>query len=658
MRHILRYFLVTWILGILFVGHSPAQPISEEIREIIKNAPSAQNYPQAGALILFDRLKLTVHPDGNTVSERHLLVKIFTDRGKENFGDIICRYDGKRERAVVEVARTFRPDGTVVQCEKDAISDVSAPEVASASAYSNAMQKVVTFPAVEKNAVLEYRCKILPQEEKRGLLKKLLSLFFKDREDKYFWRTVTFQGEEPILEKSFTLVLPQGKKFSYLVQNGDIKPEVSHQGSNVLYTWKVNQVEQIIREPDMPNLAEIVPRLLVTSADSWATVGDWINRKFSPRAKADKRLRKQVVELTTGRNSPEEKIKEIFLYVTTKIRTVHLSLGAAGYSPNSSAEVYRNKYGDCRDKAVLLVAMLGAAGVEACPALVNRSEVPVVPKVPGPHQFDHLIVAVPQQDGTFLWLDPTAENCRYGYLPAEEQGTEALVLLPQGSRLTKTPVVSPQDNGSMNYLEITLNEEGDIHGTLRCELNGYFDYRVRSLLKDKTPKELKLYFESAASTISQGTQLIDYSLSDLKNLTEPASIGLCFRCEKYAVVEDRVMLLELPSVPFGFANMPICVNLPQRKYDILVPSVMEFSYHIDIKPPEGYRVSYHPPKTLIDNSIASFSIDCVEDSGRTIFIRKLVLKKRRVPSADYAKAKNGFDQAEMPQNNLIVLERQ
>jgi len=181
MRHILRCFLATWILGILFVRHSPAQPVSEEIREIIKNAPSAQNYPQAGALILFDRLKLTVHPDGNTVSERHLLVKIFTDRGKENFGDIIYRYDGKRERAVVEVARTFRPDGTVVQCEEDAISDVSAPEVASASAYSNAMQKVVTFPAVEKNAVLEYRCKILPQQEKRGLLKKFLSLLFKDR---------------------------------------------------------------------------------------------------------------------------------------------------------------------------------------------------------------------------------------------------------------------------------------------------------------------------------------------------------------------------------------------------------------------------------------------------------------------------------------------
>ncbi len=657
MRHILRYFLVTWILGILFIGHSPAQPVSEEIREIIKNAPSAQDYPQAGALILFDRLKLTVHPDGNTVSERHLLVKIFTDRGKENFGDIIYRYNGKAERAVVEVARTFKPDGTVVQCEKDAISDVSAPEVARASAYSNAMQKVVSFPAVEKGAVLEYKCKILPEKKKRGLLRKFRNLFFKDRHDKHFWRTVTFQGEEPILEKSFTLVLPQGKKFTYLVENGDIKPLIRHQGDNVVYTWKVNQVEQIIREPNMPNLAEIVPRLLLTSANSWAKVGDWLNRRFYPQVKTDSKLKKRVVELTTGKVTPEERIKEIFLYVTTKLRTVHLSLGAAGYKPNSSTEVYRNKYGDCRDKAVLLVAMLRAAGVQAYPTLVNHSRIRVVPQVPGPHQFDHLMVAVPQQDGSFLWLDPTAETCRYGYLPAEEQGTEALVLSPKGSRLIKTPVFTPQENGSRNRLEITLNKEGDIHGRLRCELRGHSDCRARSLLKDKTPKELKLYFESAASRVSQGAQLLDYSLSDLKDLTQPASIEIRFQCEKYAVVEGRVMLFEFPSVPFKFANIPISTDLPRRKYDILAPSEMEFSYNVEIKLPRGYKVSYLPPRTTIDNDIAVFSIDCEEDSGKTIFDGKLILKKRKVPSLEYVKVKSAFTQAGMPQNNLMILER-
>lgn len=118
-----------------------------EIDSIIKAAPGHDAYPEAGALILLDRKTVTVDKNNSTTLDRYLVIKLFEDRSRDEFGEITQRFDKDGQTVDILEACTHKPDGTIIKPEARAISDVSAPEVADAMAYTNAMLKVVSFPA-------------------------------------------------------------------------------------------------------------------------------------------------------------------------------------------------------------------------------------------------------------------------------------------------------------------------------------------------------------------------------------------------------------------------------------------------------------------------------------------------------------------------------
>ena len=171
-----------------------------EIDSLIKAAPGHDAYPEAGALILLDRRVVTVDKNNSATTERTLVVKIFEDRGRDDFGEITQKFNKDGQTVDLLEACTHKPDGTIVKPEARAISDVSAPEVADAMAYTNAMLKVVSFPALEKDAVIEYRVRVKPKKS--------------EKEDG-FSGAVRFGGLYPAEKREFTLVVPKATAFKY-----------------------------------------------------------------------------------------------------------------------------------------------------------------------------------------------------------------------------------------------------------------------------------------------------------------------------------------------------------------------------------------------------------------------------------------------------------
>jgi hypothetical protein len=117
-----------------------------------------------------------------------------------------------------------------------------------------------------------------------------------------------------------------------------------------------------------------------------------------------------------------------------KVRYVGLEFGTAGYQPYDCNEVWANGYGDCKDKANLLVAMLRYKGIQAWHTLLDTTSHGLVEKrSPSPHQFDHMIVAVPRPDA------PTLFNRRNGQIPPTrllpdcDQGRDVLLITDNGA---------------------------------------------------------------------------------------------------------------------------------------------------------------------------------------------------------------------------------
>lgn len=621
--------------------------VPKDIDQLIKDSPTQKEYPGAGALILLDRKIIEVYNDYSTSTTRHLIVKIFDDRGKSEYGDIKERYNNKTNEFQVITARTHTPDGKEIPVSLDAITDLSAPEVADAPAYTNARMRVISFPALEPNAVIELEYKIVPKKQ------NWVTKIFK-KEEKHFFGEVLFGGNEPILKKEFKLILPKNIEFKYKLVNGDIEPNIENTGTKIIYAWMFENIPAIVSEPYMPPIEEIAPRLIFSSFDSWDRLAKWLTDRFYKNLKVNRELIYTIWKLTQNK-SEEEIIRDCFLYVTTQIRNIELPVGLAGYTPNSALKVYANKYGDPMDKAILLCTFLKEAGIEAFPVFVNTKDVTVVKDVASPSMFNHIIVAIQGAMGYFL-MDPQATDTRFGYLPEEAQGVEGFILFKEDFEVKRTLTMPKEANLSYSRLKLSLSEDGDLEGEIYTELSGCYDRRARRCLKNKTNQEKEMWIQGIMSLIATNVKLISCSISNLNDLTMPVDMHAYFEAKGFASVNNGTIQLLLPSNPFGFATPSNYVSLSERKYPLIMPPPRVIQYQVELELPEGFAVDYLPQNLSSENEFAKVYLCCSTDK-KILYNSELVFKKHRIEPNEYQDFKSVVNEFLKPKTRMIILKR-
>lgn len=616
----------------------------EDINNLIKNAPTAKEYPQAGAIVLLHQKVKNVSEDGSSIINEHLVIKILNDRGKGKFGDQKRRFDIDTDSIIVVKAQTYKHDMSIVPVEEKAINDITPPQLRNASIYSNLQQKVISFPALEPNVTMELKLQKITKAPELEM-------------DKFYWGIETFQTDEPILFKEYALVVPEKWEPKISMQNDSLKPEITTENNLIKYVWSAKNSEQIIHEPFMPPRAAIAPRLLYTSAMTWDEIGQWFASHFYTKVTPNQEIKEYVSNLIKDSKNRDDKIREIFLYLATEIRRVHLSLGEAGYEPHEASDVFSNKYGDWRDKTVLLISMLDAAGIESYPAMVQESKISFAKNVPTPKQFNALYVMVPRKNKPPLWLNPFEEYCYYGYFPYA-QGSTALVIKPESFKLVNVMDTPPEANLSDNEMILTIDPYGNVKGELKSNLLGYFDFRTRIQLKNATPKEKDQFFKKAVNGIGEGTKEISHSLSDLKDLTQTVKISQSFEAPELGVVEGDMMIFRIPDIPFWFANYPFYPALESRKYDFLADSDVILKTKVHLNLPKEYKVVYMPQKLKVENDFGTWALSLDKKGENKIsYSSEILIKETHISKDKYSTFKNNFDNFVIPKNTLILLEK-
>jgi hypothetical protein len=620
--------------------------------------PSKGAYPEADVLILLDKEVITVNKKRTTVRDKHLIIKVVKDKIKAEHGVVRIPYDSKKEELKIIEARTFKPNGEIMRPESTAIFDMSASEVWEASAYTNAKLKVVKFPGIEKNAILECRYRITPKEKKicflYDIISKITSLF-KKKKKKHFFGEVLFGGYEPIINKEFTLVIPKKIDFNYKMVHGEYDPEVKEEAKNIIYAWRLKNLPPIVKEPYMPDIREIVPRLIYSSFDSWDELGKWLANKFYKRIKINKDMKVKVEELSKEKTS-EEAIRDIFLYVLNQYRNVKLDLGDADYKPNKASFTYQTKYGDCRDKSALLISMLREAGIEAFPTLINSSGVTVVREVPSPKSFDDLIVAI-KEDDLYHFLDPKANNPRYRYLPEEEQGVDAFVVFDKGTEFMKTPALPMEANMSKSLVRLTVSSSGSVDGEIFCHLSGFYEREIRKLLKDKSEQERGEFIETRMGAIQTGTELISHYVSDLKNLMDSISMHVEFKVDRMASQQADVLTLKLSDNPFSFTSFTEYVGLEERKYPLITLAPRSIEYGAIVEIPWGFGIEYIPGKFTMENDLAKAEVICVGKKTEITYRTSFMIKKKEISTEEYKDFKKICDEFLKSKLREIILRK-
>ena len=611
---------------------------AEEIKALLAKAPKASDYPNAASAMLLDLMDVVVKPDGSSVSVTRQAKKIFTKRGRDDESEIKIPYNAAFESVRIIRARTIKPDGSVVNIKKEDIRE-SRP-----SDYDDVVVKAFSLPAVDDDCIIDYE---YVTESKESQMPG------------QFWQSWYFQGGfDPVMKTKLTVTVPKNVKLHENISNSPVKATVKAlpDGKNVLYTWEDNNVAPFETEPLMPDTDKLVPKLYLSTVPSWQAVADWYSDLAKDRMNADAALKAQTQTLIQGKTTPEEKARAIFYYVQEKTRYVAISLGKSAYQPRPASLTYANKYGDCKDMATLLVAMLREAGISAYPVLIKMdSKDKRSAELPSPGAFNHAICKA-EINGKDYWLDATAAVCPWGVIPGVDRGCEVMVIKDGKGVWETIPFGEPEDNRFERTVKLTLAPDGSATGTIAITGNGDTDMALRSSLRDWPESKRRLYAENLALSVGANPRVTDVSVSDYKDMTAPVTLKMDVSFPSWANQSGDLLIFKAkPEQTGGVSSNPFREDF--RKNNIVQNSFSMASTTLDLTLPKDHVVLSLPKDANIKSDLGQFTRVIKQDGDKLNIVVSQKVLRADIPFTRYDEVRKYFGDFLKAVDESVILKK-
>ena len=521
---------------------------------------------------------------------------------------------------------------------KDKDSTEIALELMGAELIDDTKYRVIDIPASDPGNVIGYEYEV---EEKPFFLQDI-------------WE---FQESDPVRESHYSLQLPAGWEYKASWMNhAEVKP--TEAGSNSWH-WTVTDVEAIRHEPAMPAFRGIAGQLVITlfpaggKAPSgfaeWQDLGKWVNALLAGRGDASPEIKQQVASLTAGKSTQLEKMQAIAHFVQHEIRYVAIELGIGGWQPHPAAEVYAHRYGDCKDKALLMRSMLKEIGVDSFQVAINTRRGAILASTP-PHNygFNHNIIAVKLPDGMndpslvatvqhpklgkILFFDPTDEMTPFGQIRGSLQANYALLVMPDGGELLALPQQPSAMNGIERTGKLALNDKGMLTGQIKETRLGERASSERWALRSVTKNEDRIKpIESLLSGSLSNFQITHAVILNLNVTDQPFGFDYTFQSPEYAKNVGGLLLVR-PRV-LGVKAEGFLETKEPRRFPIEFEGPVRDTDNFEITIPAGYQVDEVPAPVDADYGFASYHSKIEVKSNVIDYTRTFEVKELSVPTA-------------------------
>ncbi|PKN06328.1 MAG: hypothetical protein CVU72_05040, partial [Deltaproteobacteria bacterium HGW-Deltaproteobacteria-7] len=546
-----------------------------DVNLFLKQAPLAEEHPNAGADILYSYDYTEFYKDGTSLSRHLYRIKIFNERGRSFASQSISYREGYQEVKII-FANTVKPDGQIIALDPKDIQDSS--EHAGYEFYTDIKVKKFTMPAVENGCIIEYA-----YETKN--LKPVLSFDY--------FNIFLCQNLYPMEEDIMEIVLPANIELKYKKFKTALTPQIIVDGNRKKYIFINTKQKEIIPESRMPSLLDrdTFPQLSVWTLNSWDVISKWYINLVREQMKSDDELNEFTKRLIAGKNTDEEKINAIFNFVSQNIRYIAVLLGPYTHKPHQAAEIFRKRYGDCKDKTVLLLTMLKIAGIEGLPALVPANGKYFDESVPSLNVFNHVIAVVPSGN-KYFWLDATNEAAAYNSPPFLTPTTVFLMKDDGSYRFIKTPDLDNKNDYINVHMKYDINPEGNATIDYTQEYFGKAAESVRYFLKYSPPEQRKKYYEE------RGVEVKELNLGSLTDTPKPFIIKLSGNLKNLAQkLDDETMVL---SNILSFDSYRDITAANNRLYPVSQAESFYSRENYSYKFPAGFKIRKLPGDFTFD----------------------------------------------------------
>ena len=590
------------------------------------------------AVVLLDSTGVRFKDTGSGSFDIRQVVKIQTKAGALAHRVLKYDYDPLTALAVFQKVTVYKADGTVKDIDLSTVKDYAAPARA---IYWGARQIMVEVGALEPGDIVDYRI------GKKGFTYALLTSFPTDDEDRFippmkgnFYDIVPFWVTYPTVSKIYTIDVPRDKEVQYEFYQGECHSSTRVDGDRKFLSFSVSDARPFKREPNMVDLFDVAPKLMLSSTPRWEDKSVWFNNvnedygSFEPTPE----VRKKVAELLKGVNDEQRKIWILNHWVSDYMRYSGISMGEGeGYTLHNAKMNFTDRCGVCKDKASMLITMLRAAGIEAHPAMTMAGS--RIESIPADH-FNHCVVVAKLSSGVYTPLDPTwVPFTRENWSSAEQQ-QNYLPGLPEGSPLLLTPVSAPENHYLRLFVKATLDKDGNLVGEYTVTAEGQSDASVRSPFTKSYVANWQKAMENEILSIDPEAKMIsvNYGKNPDYYLDAPIKITAKFSIPSYAVKTSDGTLLYKPVTGrlYNRAKTFLRVNtdLPEREFGFKDSCSRLVEADENVTVPKGMTVEGASSQSSSD-AVADFKGEISQKGNVVNILTSLALKKRVYESEDY-----------------------
>jgi tetratricopeptide (TPR) repeat protein/transglutaminase-like putative cysteine protease len=578
------------------VGLAQSQsPFSASPESLLALAAANKPAGEPGVHLLRMDQRLSFDAQGRSTYYSYRIFHILTEEDMESWSTVGASWAPWHQDKPTLRARVITPDGRQHLLDPATINEGPTREY-SRDIFSDRRALRAPLPAIAIGAVVEFE----------AITRDTAPLSAAGTT-----RSFTLDYSIPLHKLNFTISAPASLPLhvtTYLLPDSATR----RTESAGIVTYNIEQSTLPAAPPSQPLLPSnhrTRPSLEVSTGKNWQSVA----AHYASQVDAQIRSANVATLLAAvpPNTSRDEILRAALATLHREVRYTGLEIGEASLVPATPADVLKRHYGDCKDKAALLVAMLRARNINAHVALLSTGPgLDVDPAHPGLGGFDHAIVYIPGTPA--LWIDATATYAPAGTLPAADRNRLALVANPATTALLRTPALLAGDNLSVETREIVLPAQGKSRIIETATFSPHAAISLRESYASSDPKELRKSLENYASETYLNAKLDKHEFTPPADLHTPLKLRLELSDAGRAVTDSAVAVAAIRQMELANALPEIFRTEPEpadpartAPYEFHEPFSTEWRYRIT--PPAGFRLRELPKDATQKLGPASYS---------------------------------------------------
>ncbi|ADV82221.1 transglutaminase domain-containing protein [Terriglobus saanensis SP1PR4] len=612
--------------------------------------------PKTDAVVLLHEVNVSVNAQGREVTHEREVIRILRAQGRRGYGSPAVYYNDTVSKVTSMKVWSIGADGHEYAVKDNEMIDRSSGE--GFEVYTDSRMRYASPPSVDVGSVVAIESEI----ETRPYVTEIL---------------FPVQREIPVRRERLTITMPPGFIYKAVWKGPDRTKSVDMEHGTTL--WEMEDEPGIDLE-DVPlsgSAWALVSRLSVhytgpgmptPTLGEWNGIGAWYAELAAGRNLPNDAITKQAQSLVQGKTDFAERAQAIGEYVQQRIRYVAVEIGVGGQQPHAAGDTFSHQYGDCKDKATLVSAMMNAVGMRATWLMVDSRRGVIAPEAPS-IAANHMIVAIDIPKGyesplfqstvtlkngkRYLIFDPTSEKTPFGQLESGLQGSYGLLMEGKESEAILLPVLKPGANQVNRKASFTLSSDGDLKGHVSEERSGDIAGYRRHIYSEWNSNQQSQFLHGMLARDFTSFEVAEVKVSNVEDLQKTLSICYGLEATHFArvtgpllMVRPRVLFTDGMRVDRKARFSPIDLNETRRVHD-----------EYDIALPSGYAVEEMPEPVKLDLGFAKYESSSSVKDGKLHYSRTYEVREVTLPAERYDEVRKLAGVIEADEQSNAILKR-